>query len=381
MAYPRHTGRALRLITVKAAGQEAEDRIMGEAICGTGPPVGRRVDPAVLRPLVRLAALVTATRDHVQLIEAVAETAMELLGADSLALSQLDRAGRVLRTLINVGELAEGEQRWPTGETYVVEDFADTLGFLHGSATRRAWTHIDDADAEPAERRLLLSLGKSSSLKAPIVVDGQMWGELWAARGARVPRFDALDGDLASIISGLVSAGLSQAAAYQAMERLARTDAMTGLANRRALDEHLAHHVATAPVISLAVGDINGLKAVNDTMGHASGDDALLHVARAASAVIAGFPGAVAVRLGGDEFALLLPGLDIAAAAHVARGWCAAARHPWYGTSLSCGVSSTSDGCSHDAQQLLSAADRAQYHAKRGRIVHEPVLSSSLPGH
>jgi len=323
-----------------------------------------RLDPLLLRPLVRLAALVPEAHDTGALVEAAAETARELLEADSLALSRLNTAGTHIDTLINVGVLAPGEQRWPPDERYEVQHFAGSLGFLHGEATRRGWTHVDDDDAEPAERRLLLDTGRVTSLKAPIVVDGVMWGELWAARSQGRPAFDALDGDLAMVITGLVSAALAQVAAWESLDRLARTDALTGLANRRHCDEHLARHLAGDGPVSVALGDINGLKQVNDRIGHAAGDDALLHVAACAAAAVRELPGGLAVRLGGDEFALVLPGLDGVTALQVAGCWTLASAHDGYGTSLSCGVAST-DGGIRDARLLLGAADAAQYRAKR----------------
>lgn len=359
---------------------------------------------------MHLAALVTTTQTPTDLIEAVAETAQSLLAADSLSISQFHADRGELQTLINVGELGAGEQRWPTNETYRVADFPDTLGFLHGRPVRHLATCVDDAHAEPAEARLLASLGKRSSLKAAVMLEGRVWGELWSARGKNRVAFNEADGAVAEVIVALVSAGLAQANAWHQLQSLAGTDSMTGLANRRALDEHLVRHLARCCTLRLplavVVADLNGLKRVNDTYGHAAGDDAIIHAAAAAAAAVAGLPDALAARLGGDEFALVLPATSPEAARHVASMWCRQAVHPIYLTSLACGVAVTTPGLSQSstgqpastghgisarqesagpgapqavpsawstATGLLARADRAQYDAKRSGS-REPVV-------
>ena len=277
------------------------------------------VPRSTVRALVRLAALVTMSQEPQELIEAVAETARELLAADSLSISRLEHpasdAGSVLllRTLINVGTVAPGEQRWPTNETYRVEDFPDTLGFLLGRPVRHRATHVDDPDAEAAEVALLRALGKQSSLKTPILLGSTVWGELWAARSCAGEAFAEHHGELAEVIVALIAAGLSQADAWQRLQVLAGTDPLTGLANRRAFDEHLrrflARTTAAGQPCAVAVGDVNGLKHVNDTLGHAAGDDALRQAAQGALSSIGALTDALAGRLGGDEFALVLPGV------------------------------------------------------------------------
>ena len=327
-----------------------------------------RADPAVLRALVRLASLVTTTTGEEDLVEAVAETARDLLAADSLSVSRMEPDGTSIVTLVNVGELGPGEVRRPVDEVYRVADFPQTLAFLRGEEMIRWATDVDDPEAEPQELALLRSLGKASSLKTPIRLAGQVWGELWASRGHASPRFDDADVDLAEVIVALVAAGLAQAGAWRAVRAQASTDAMTGLANRRAFDEHLSAHLAATRAagvpLALLVGDVNGLKRCNDTRGHAAGDDALLQVAAALTAAASHVPSALAARLGGDEFALVLPGLGATEALAVAQHWCDRARHPLHGTSLSCGLAVAPAGEGVDARDLTRAADLAQYSAK-----------------
>jgi len=335
----------------------------------------------VLAALVRLAALITGSPGAAGLMEAVAETARELLGADSVSVSRLEDDRSTLRTLINVGSLGPGEQRWPVQETYQVADFPDSLAFLLNLPTCRVTTVVDDPDAEPAEVALLRSLGKLSSLKTPIILDGRVWGELWASRGPEASPFTDYDADLAQVIVGPVAAGLAQAAAWQAMRQLAATDPLTGLANRRSLDEHLrrllTQTAARGQTLTVAVGDINGLKAVNDTAGHAAGDDIILRVAAAAQGAIAAIPDALAARLGGDESALVLPAITSAQAYDVATYWCQTAADPANHISLACGLATTRPGHPTDPRDLLNAADAAQTQAKR---THSTAPITATPG-
>jgi diguanylate cyclase (GGDEF)-like protein len=351
---------ALQMASVNRAGsRHAAPRPAG----GTG------LDHRVLRALVRLASEVTGSRAAGDLLEAVAETALTLLEADSLSISRVDRPARILRTMINVGHLGAGEVRRPHHEVYRIDDFPDTLGFLVDRPVRRVATRVDDPAGEPAEIELLRSLGKHSSLKTAIVVDGVVWGELWASRTEAMAPFTEYDADVAEVIVGLVSAGLAQVSAWEQMQHLALTDPMTGLGNRRLFDEHLdrflTRSVALGRPLAVALGDVNGLKHVNDRLGHAAGDDALRRVATASLAAIRDVPDAVSARLGGDEFALVLPGLDTAQALAVAASWCAEASDPQYGTSLACGVSVTTPGSDRGRADLMRAADLAAYAAKR----------------
>ena len=91
-----------------------------------------------------------------------------------------------------------------------------------------------------------------------------------------------------------------------AAEQRALTDTLTGLRNRRALDEALAEAIARRGPFALMHMDLDFFKAVNDTLGHAAGDHVLRTVARVLTAEMR--QGDTVARVGGDEFVLLLPG-------------------------------------------------------------------------
>ncbi|MBT9290529.1 EAL domain-containing protein [Prosthecodimorpha staleyi] len=155
------------------------------------------------------------------------------------------------------------------------------------------------------------------------------------------------------------------------MVRLALTDPVTGLANRRGFVEGLEAEVTrlcrqNGRGVALVM-DLDRFKRVNDAYGHAAGDQLLIAFARRLAE--AGLGGAMAGRLGGDEFAMFLPGLDGAEGVTFARRLLEQLRKPTdvgpavIEASASIGVACfPADGLS--GQDLLLAADLALYRAK-----------------
>ncbi len=121
---------------------------------------------------------------------------------------------------------------------------------------------------------------------------------------------------LADENDGLKAALEDLRARLEELERLADTDTLLPLANRRAFLRELervlhqaARHKTPAAVLFV---DVNGLKAINDCHGHQSGDAVLLHVARVLKSSLRA--GDTVARIGGDEFGLILDHLDEASA-------------------------------------------------------------------
>ncbi|MCE7082979.1 diguanylate cyclase [Streptomyces sp. ST2-7A] len=161
----------------------------------------------------------------------------------------------------------------------------------------------------------------------PLPVTDRLRGELRARRASGDPAFADADLELLRAIAALAGTALIQQERLDEAHRLARTDALTGLANRRLADdrlaEALAEHHREGTVVCLAVFDLNGLKQVNDTLGHATGDRLLRAFADLLTETARRLPGALAARLGGDEFCVVTIGTGgdelLAAARHICR--------------------------------------------------------------
>jgi diguanylate cyclase (GGDEF)-like protein len=158
----------------------------------------------------------------------------------------------------------------------------------------------------------------------------------------------------------------------------ARRDALTGLYNRRQVDERLPQLIADSAragvPLTVALLDLDHFKRINDTLSHEVGDRVLVTVADLLQSHIETVPGdGLAARLGGEEFLLVLPDLGTAeAAAQLDRLREAVAAHSWrpitgeLPVTVSVGLA-TCDGTRDDVTQtgLLADADRGLYAAKR----------------
>jgi diguanylate cyclase (GGDEF)-like protein len=168
------------------------------------------------------------------------------------------------------------------------------------------------------------------------------------------------------VFANQATTALYAAEQFEQMRFLADHDPLTNLLNRRSFVQHLDAEVArsrryTRP-LALVIFDLDELKALNDTQGHAAGDEAIRRAADALRATIRN--GDNAFRIGGDEFAVILPEATerdaVAAAQRIVEELQPAA---------SFGVAVCGHGC--DATTLLRAADDAMYRMKRRRRAHE----------
>ncbi|MEV1067591.1 GGDEF domain-containing protein [Streptomyces sp. NPDC050263] len=326
---------------------------------------------------------------------AAALGACRALAGSFAALSVWERDLGRLRVLVNVGDRAADEDEFPEAEAYPVHQFPEITEFLHerwaSGGEPNAW--VETAHGLAAGRpgychqrvAALRRRGRGSCVVAPIVLHGRAWGELYVARSAGTPVFDRADADFATVLAAVVAAGLAQTERLEEARRLAFTDALTGLANRRAVDvrleEAVERHRAEGVVVSLVVCDLNGLKRVNDTCGHAVGDRLLERFGSVLSLCGAMLPGALAARLGGDEFCLLAVGPAADDVVKVADDLCRRAGELELGEGVACGVASTEDpiGPVRSARRLFRLADAAQYRAKAVRAARPVVAGRQGP--
>lgn len=334
-----------------------------------------------LRAVVEMARAMAGEQGTRAVARAAADGARRALAGSFGALSVWERERGRLRVLVNAGELAGGEERYPADESYPVHDFPEVAGLSKGPA---AWVETVAAGQPGGAARgrvaALRRRGRGSCVVAPVALGTRVWGELYVARGAHEPAFTPADAEFGAALAAVVAAGVAQLERLEEVRRLAFTDPLTGLANRRAvdgrLDEAVAEHLRSGTVASLVVCDLNGLKRVNDTLGHVVGDHLLERFGSVLSLCGARIPGALAARLGGDEFCLVASGVPASEVVAVAREVCRRAAALELGEGVSCGVASTGEeiGTAVSARRLLRLADAAQYRAKAAGA-REPVVA------
>ena len=211
--------------------------------------------------------------------------------------------------------------------------------------------------------------------------EGRLEGAVWVddPRDRLLPTSETLQA-LRAFANHAMSA-VESARQLELMRHLAEHDPLTGLRNRRGLQEHIDDEIARAGTVAVMVCDLDNFKRVNDTLGYVEGDEALRRFAGVLAAA-----GGRAARLGGEEFAVVLPGCDegaaLVAGERVRAGVTAAfLDFPWPVTT-SVGIAVSGPGA-EDASQLLRAATRAVFGAKRlGRdrcvAYHAEALESLL---
>lgn len=253
---------------------------------------------------------------------------------------------------------------------------ADAVSLTRWDPVGQVWQHVAGDD------RATVPDPSGSCLEVPVVVDGQVWGEVRATRPAGVPQFAAGQRELAALVAAQASAGVRQQAYLASVQRLAYTDEMTGLANRRAFEDRLEaavrDHLTDGVCVGLVVLDVNGLKRINDRYGHQAGDAALVGLAKVLTGLTADQAGTLVARLGGDEFAVLTVGPSADEVVGLAQEL---ARRTFdvLEDGAACGLALAAElpRSQITPGRLLRAADAAQYRAKQSGLT-VPVVAGRL---
>jgi diguanylate cyclase (GGDEF)-like protein len=211
--------------------------------------------------------------------------------------------------------------------------------------------------------------GGADRIDIPLTVGGEPFGQLVLTGSA----FDEEQIGTAVSLAAQAVVALENARLHQIVEQQALIDPLTGLANRRSLEESLQEEVARAERfegdVCLVLADLDRFKKINDRFGHPTGDDALREFAQTLREVVRDIDSAG--RWGGEEFALILPGTDAVGGAVVAERVreALAAREirsrdgKLVHLTASFGVAAFAD--SRKLESLVAAADEALYWAKR----------------
>ena len=251
------------------------------------------------------------------------------------------------------------------------------------SATRDQLTHADDlgTDMEQVEALIAGEIDHCEMEKRFLDARGEV---VWTTVSRSLVRDDD-SGEPLYFIAQVQD--VTERRQFEAkLSHLADHDALTGLFNRRRLEHELDRQVAlteryTAGAVLMML-DLDNFKYVNDTLGHAMGDELIVRVANALRERLRDTD--VIARLGGDEFAIVLPETDIGSAKILATGLLETIAHDGVvldaeraiQVSASIGITAIEPGVLRTPAELMMNADVAMYDAKeagRGRYsVHDP---------
>ena len=235
--------------------------------------------------------------------------------------------------------------------------------------------------------QVLLDQGLKAAMAVPVRSDGVTVGSL--SVGTLWPQtFSDTEREMLEILAEHAGIALLDANSRESV-RLALTDHLTGLPNRRLfldrLTQGIEHSRREGHPLAVLFIDLDGFKAINDGRGHAAGDGVLKEVVRRIERTIE--RDGSAARLGGDEFVVMLEKCDLARAATSADDIARAIRAPlrfgrrrfYVGATI--GVAMV-DGEHVDAEELLRQADIAMYRGKReGRnkvVIFEPSMEQAV---
>ncbi len=195
----------------------------------------------------------------------------------------------------------------------------------------------------------------------PVVVRGRLDGVL--AMTSRAHDIGEDEFEQLQAVGRLLELALANARAHELVQWQAMTDELTGLANHRSFEQLLEHRPGRQPFAVLAV-DVDGLKRVNDSKGHATGDKLLRSIGQALVGALR--RGDVLARIGGDEFAAFCFDADQVAVEDIAaRMFRALASVQEGGVPARISVGAACGGSMADARTVHERADAAMYEAKR----------------
>jgi diguanylate cyclase (GGDEF)-like protein len=309
--------------------------------------------------------------DQEAVLYTIARHMVKLLHAPDCAILRWERSADQLVTLLDYDTALPNRGDAP-GTVYSLADYPASREVL--LSRKPLIVRLDDLEADPAERAILERYNYAAMLMLPLIAGSEAFGLIELYRESGAPAFMPSEVQLAQSLAAQAAIALENARLHHQVKKLAITDDLTGLFNRRHLFELGAREVQRARrfgrPLSAIMLDIDDFKAVNDTHGHAVGDEVLREVARRCAASLREID--IFGRYGGDEFAGFLPESSLSVAEQVAeRLRASVSKEPFcpqeglqLHLTISVGVASLESGL-YDAATLLSHADLALYAAKQ----------------
>lgn len=327
---------------------------------------------------LRVSHAVSSSLQLDEVLEEVARASLGVAGAESceIELWMPERNATILAAQQAVAD-------WPNeknniGMVMPIENWPTTHQIL--TTGEAMIVHENDPRLSDHERIGLFDLNTRSGLVVPIVVDGQSLGML--SLFSRHPNaFSARALAIGQDLASQAALAIERARLHTAIQERARTDALTGILNRGAIEEELDRELTrtrrNGQTMAVLIIDLNDFKQVNDQHGHLVGDRVLQQTALLLKRSVRGSD--QVGRYGGDEFLAVLSNTDEAGAIAAAERILNAGQSAriatdsdgvWLPIHLSIGFAVyPRDGSDHE--ELIGAADRAMYALK-------PVLSPDV---
>lgn len=315
---PNPTGEPMKFVDISVPVTAPDGRLAGVLATHLSWEWARQIERTIFRALrtnQRIDMFVVSSDDTV------------LLGSSPAPGTPL-RLDAIARA--RSGHTGWSVERWPDGQEYLT-GYATSVGFEDYKGL--GWTVL-------ARQPLAAAHAPARMLERDVLTAGLLIGLLFAGLGwfvagpvsrplqrltqaadrlrngedTEIPELRGVREIevLSASLRGMVDTLTHKQHALDRMEAIALHDKLTGLPNRRALEQHLARAVGQSRrggrALALLFLDLDGFKAVNDTLGHQAGDALLLQVAERLRDCLR--EGDVVARLGGDEFVMVLPSPD-----------------------------------------------------------------------
>jgi diguanylate cyclase (GGDEF)-like protein len=220
---------------------------------------------------------------------------------------------------------------------------------------------IEPVDCGPRVRRLIQEADVTHGAWVPVLFGAHLDGVL--TLNSRTQAIDEDQFVQLQAVARLLELSLARVRTHELLQAQARTDELTGLTNRRGFDELLQHRPGRRPFAIIAI-DVDGLKQLNDTLGHAAGDQLLRRIGPPLARMLR--RGDVLARVGGDEFAAFCFDADAEDAQIIAGRMVAAMRDvSLAGLQASISLGVACGDATADAHRVHNLADSAMYEAKR----------------
>ena len=303
-----------------------------------------------LEAIAKASGALARSTDPEEAREAICGAAMTVAGASIAALFEPEPGGRGLVPTASVGAEA----------TVGLLPFVGPLSGAVRTYTSNEALFVGDL-AEPGAG-VVRWMDKRSAYWAPVRAGNAPLGVIVVAWDDPLEELPAGLTRVMELVAAEAAVAIDRAALLDRLARMARTDDLTGLPNRRAWDQEMVREVARAKraetPLTVAMVDLDFFKSYNDAHGHQAGDRLLKEAAGAWRAVLRETD--LLARYGGEEFAIALPGCSLEEAERLVERLRAVTPR---GESCSAGIAAWNR--KEHAEALLGRADEALYEAKQ----------------